>query len=152
MEIDITGQLYKCQQGYRGGKEYYGNQIFEKRLKERYNYYKELCKNCVIIDYCDSASCKGSCRFYRSWDKEIRENAAKAETGRLRTPEATIKNTLYRPTPRRSVQVDDTPVRKLFLSHESSQHPQATPYLDEVITTVKEEADTEPLREEDKPL
>jgi len=82
----------------------------------------------------------------------MRENVAEAKTGRPRTPEVTIENTPYRPTPRRSVQVDDTPVRKLFLSHKSSQYPQGTPCPDKVITMVKEEADTEPLREEDKPL
>jgi len=40
--------------------------------------------------------------------------------GRLRTLEVTIENTLYRLTPRRLVQVDNTLVRKLFLSYKSS--------------------------------
>ena len=150
--MNIMGQLCKCQQGYRGGKEYYRNQIFKKRLKERYNYYKELYKNCVIIDYYNSTSYKESCCFYYSQDKEIRENIIEAKMGRPRTLKAIIKNTLYRPTLQRLVQVDNTLVRKLFLSYKSSQYLQGTPYPDKVITIVKEEADTEPLREEDEPL
>ena len=66
MDIDMTGWLYKCQWEYKKGKKYYRNQIFKKKLKKRYNYCKKLYKNCVIIDYYNNASYKGSYYFYYS--------------------------------------------------------------------------------------
>ena len=69
--MDIAKWPYKCQWGCRKGNKYYSNQIFKKRLKERYNFYKESCKNYIIIKYYDSANYKRRCLFYRNQNKEI---------------------------------------------------------------------------------
>lgn len=139
--MDMTGWPCKCQWDCTGGKECHGNQTFERRLRERCEYCKESCKNCVVVEKCDSASCKGRCRFHRSWDEEMAEMARNEAPGRPVTPEREPSLTPSRPTPSRKTQAEDTPLRRLVLNppNAASSSHQASPCPEEVMTNTEEE-------------
>lgn len=148
--MDMARWPCKCQWGCGGGNECHGNQTFEKRLKERCDFCKESCKNCVVIEHCDSASCKGRCRFHGSWDEEMAEVVTNEAPVRPVTPERETSPMPARPTPSRSTHVEDSPLRRLVLdprAHNSSRSQQASPCPEEVMTNTEEEAEADPPRE-----